>query len=130
MVRISDARMSRTAYGTVVLHVAPESAAGGPLALVRNGDPIVLDVPARRIELDVPTEELSRRAGSPTAQAAYAAPASGWGSTRTCSTCCRPIEVPISTSSLVGEGIGSAANRTDGPRVARVATSYGVLGRL
>ena len=48
MVRISDARMSGTAYGTVVLHVSPESAAGGPLALVRDGDEIELDVASRR----------------------------------------------------------------------------------
>ncbi|MCS6922732.1 MAG: dihydroxy-acid dehydratase, partial [Elioraea sp.] len=61
MVRISDARMSGTAYGTVVLHVAPEAAAGGPLALVRDGDPIELDVEARRLELLVPAEELERR---------------------------------------------------------------------
>ena len=78
MVRISDARMSGTAYGTVVLHVAPEAAAGGPLALVRNGDRIVLDVPARRIELDVPAAELALRSGSAAAQAGYAAPTSGW----------------------------------------------------
>jgi L-arabonate dehydrase len=64
MVRISDARMSGTAYGTVVLHVAPEAAAGGPLALVRNGDWIRLDVEARELELEVPEEELAqRRAG-------------------------------------------------------------------
>ena len=61
MVRISDARMSGTAYGTVVLHVAPEAAAGGPLALVRNGDWIRLDVEARELELEVPEEELARR---------------------------------------------------------------------
>jgi L-arabonate dehydrase len=61
MVRISDARMSGTAYGTVVLHVTPESAAGGALALVRDGDMIELNVPERRLELDVPDEELSRR---------------------------------------------------------------------
>ena len=61
MVRISDARMSGTAYGTVVLHIAPESAAGGPLAFVRDGDAILLDVPARKLELDVPDEELRRR---------------------------------------------------------------------
>ena len=61
MVRVSDGRMSGTAYGTVVLHVAPESAAGGPLALVRTGDPIVLDVPARRLDVDVPSDELARR---------------------------------------------------------------------
>ena len=61
MVRISDARMSGTAYGTVVLHVCPEAAAGGPLALVRDGDMIELDVEARRLHLGVPDEELARR---------------------------------------------------------------------
>lgn len=61
MVRVSDARMSGTAYGTVVLHVAPEAAAGGPLALVRDGDMIELDVAARRLHLEVPEEELARR---------------------------------------------------------------------
>jgi dihydroxy-acid dehydratase len=61
MVRISDARMSGTAYGTVVLHIAPESAVGGPLALVRDGDPITLDVPARRLTLDVDARELAMR---------------------------------------------------------------------
>jgi dihydroxy-acid dehydratase len=60
-VRISDARMSGTAYGTVVLHTAPEAAAGGPLALVRDGDMIELDVPARRLHLDVDEAELERR---------------------------------------------------------------------
>jgi dihydroxy-acid dehydratase len=61
MVRISDARMSGTAYGTVVLHVCPEAAAGGPLALVKEGDFIELDVEARRLHLDVSDEELARR---------------------------------------------------------------------
>ena len=61
MVRISDARMSGTAFGTVVLHIAPESADGGPLAIVQTGDFIVLDVPARRIHLDIPAEEFDRR---------------------------------------------------------------------
>ena len=61
MVRISDARMSGTSYGACVLHVAPESHVGGPLALVRDGDDIALDVPARRIELLVDAAELERR---------------------------------------------------------------------
>ncbi|MCW5661551.1 MAG: dihydroxy-acid dehydratase [Burkholderiaceae bacterium] len=61
MVRISDARMSGTAYGTVVLHTAPEAAAGGPLALVQNGDLVELDVPKRRLHLHVSDEELARR---------------------------------------------------------------------
>ncbi|MFP8968478.1 L-arabinonate dehydratase [Pokkaliibacter sp. CJK22405] len=61
MVRISDARMSGTAYGTVVLHTSPEAAAGGPLAVVKNGDMIELDVPNRKIHLDIPEEELRAR---------------------------------------------------------------------
>ena len=60
MVRISDGRMSGTAYGTVVLHVTPEAAVGGPLALVRSGDCITLDVPSRSLTLDVPDAELAR----------------------------------------------------------------------
>ena len=74
VVRISDARMSGTAYGTVVLHVAPESAEGGPLALVRSGDMIELDVPGRRLHVDVPEEELARR------RAAWTAPAPAYDS--------------------------------------------------
>jgi dihydroxy-acid dehydratase len=61
MVRISDARMSGTAYGTVVLHVAPEAAQGGPLAVVRTGDFIEVDVAGRRLHLDIPAEELAAR---------------------------------------------------------------------
>lgn len=61
MVRISDARMSGTAYGTVVLHTSPEAAAGGPLAVVRTGDMIELDVESRRLHLDIPDAELAAR---------------------------------------------------------------------
>ena len=61
MVRISDARMSGTAYGTVVLHVAPEARAGGPLAVVREGDWIELDADAGRLHLDIPDKELADR---------------------------------------------------------------------
>jgi dihydroxy-acid dehydratase len=61
MVRISDARMSGTAYGTVCLHTSPEAAAGGPLAIVQDGDMIELDVPARRLHLDVSEAEIARR---------------------------------------------------------------------
>ncbi|HXL96557.1 MAG TPA: IlvD/Edd family dehydratase [Streptosporangiaceae bacterium] len=75
MVRVCDGRMSGTAYGTVVLHVAPEAAAGGPLALVRTGDVISLDVAARRIDLDVPAAELARRTPS---TVGFANPARGW----------------------------------------------------
>lgn len=78
MVRISDGRMSGTAYGTVVLHVAPEAAAGGPLAKVRTGDPIVLDVANRRLDVDIPDDELMARPDAPAAVEAYAAPRRGW----------------------------------------------------
>ena len=61
MIRISDARMSGTAYGTVILHTSPEAAVGGPLAAVRTGDMIEVDVPGRRIHLDIPDEELAAR---------------------------------------------------------------------
>jgi dihydroxy-acid dehydratase len=78
MVRICDGRMSGTAYGTVVLHVAPEAAAGGPLAKVRTGDMIVLDVPGRRLDVDVPAAELNAREPAPAAVSAFAAPRRGW----------------------------------------------------
>lgn len=78
MVRISDARMSGTAYGTVVLHVAPEAAAGGPLALVREGDMITLDVEARLLQLEVSDEELERRRAEGDPNDTYAKPARGW----------------------------------------------------
>jgi dihydroxy-acid dehydratase len=78
MVRVCDGRMSGTAYGTVVLHVTPEAAAGGPLALVRTGDVIVLDVEARRIDVEVPADELSRRTPDEATVAAFADPARGW----------------------------------------------------
>ena len=78
MVRVCDGRMSGTAYGTVVLHVAPEAAAGGPLALVRTGDVISLDVQARRVDLEVPAGELARRTPSPATLAGFASPRRGW----------------------------------------------------
>jgi dihydroxy-acid dehydratase len=64
MVRLSDARMSGTAYGTIVLHISPESAIGGPLALVRNGDRMRLSVKERRLDLLVSEDELQRRKGA------------------------------------------------------------------
>jgi dihydroxy-acid dehydratase len=67
MVRISDARMSGTSYGACVLHVSPESHIGGPLALVREGDMVELDVPGRRLDLAIPAEELARRRAAWTA---------------------------------------------------------------
>ncbi len=75
MVRVSDARMSGTAYGTVVLHAAPEAAAGGPLALVRDGDEIELDADAGRVDLLVDPDELQRRR---TSWAPPELPARGW----------------------------------------------------
>jgi dihydroxy-acid dehydratase len=78
MVRICDGRMSGTAYGTVVLHVAPEAAADGPLALVQTGDYIVLDIPSRRLELDVAATELTARTPSAATVDAYARPTRGW----------------------------------------------------
>ena len=78
MVRVCDGRMSGTAYGTVVLHVAPEAAAGGPLAKVRTGDVISLDVTGRRIDVELPDGELEAREPSTAAAAAYADPPRGW----------------------------------------------------
>ena len=78
MVRICDGRMSGTAYGTVVLHVSPEAAAGGPLALVRTGDMVVLDLAGRRLDIDITAEELAARLPSEIAAAAYANPKRGW----------------------------------------------------
>ena len=78
MVRICDGRMSGTAYGTVVLHVAPEAAAGGPLALVRTGDFVILDVAARRLDIDIPAEELAARSPDQATVSAYAQPTRGW----------------------------------------------------
>jgi dihydroxy-acid dehydratase len=76
MVRVSDGRMSGTAYGTVVLHGAPEMTMGGPIALVRDGDEIVLDVDARRIDLLVDGAELGRRRAALPARTG--APMRGW----------------------------------------------------
>jgi dihydroxy-acid dehydratase len=78
MVRVCDGRMSGTAYGTVVLHVAPEAAAGGPLDRVRDGDWITLDVEGRRLTVHVPDEELAAREPSEALRAALARPVRGW----------------------------------------------------
>jgi dihydroxy-acid dehydratase len=78
IVRICDGRMSGTAYGTVVLHVTPEAAAGGPLALVRTGDWIELDVRDRRLDLDVPADELASRMPNQATVDGYANPRRGW----------------------------------------------------
>lgn len=78
MVRICDGRMSGTAYGTVILHVVPEAAVGGPLALVRTGDTISLDVRNRRLDLDVAPDELASREPSTAMRDGLAAPTRGW----------------------------------------------------
>jgi dihydroxyacid dehydratase/phosphogluconate dehydratase len=78
MVRISDARMSGTAYGTVILHVAPEAAAGGPLAFIRTGDLVTVDVENRVLSFAVSDEELQSRSQTPASEAAYASPKRGW----------------------------------------------------
>jgi dihydroxy-acid dehydratase len=78
MVRVCDGRMSGTAYGTVVLHVSPEAAAGGPLGLVQNGDIIILDVQARLIAIDISDEELAKRKPLTPQEAGYARPLRGY----------------------------------------------------
>jgi dihydroxyacid dehydratase/phosphogluconate dehydratase len=78
MVRVCDGRMSGTAYGTVVLHVTPEAAAGGPLAVVETGDVIRLDVAARRIDVEVPDDDLARRTLNEQTLAGFANPVRGW----------------------------------------------------
>ncbi|MBY3791519.1 dihydroxy-acid dehydratase [Rhodococcus fascians] len=78
MVRISDGRMSGTAYGTVVLHVSPESAADGPLARIRTGDVVVLDVAARRLDVEITDSEWLERTHDSSTAEAYAAPSRGW----------------------------------------------------
>jgi dihydroxy-acid dehydratase len=78
MVRICDGRMSGTAYGTVVLHVSPEAADGGPLGLVQTGDVIELDVESRRLDVDITPDELLRRRPSAAVLGGYAAPTRGW----------------------------------------------------
>jgi dihydroxy-acid dehydratase len=78
MVRICDGRMSGTAYGTVVLHVAPEAAAGGPLAVVQTGDFIVLDVAARTLNIDISDDKLAKRTPNTATTQAFASPDRGW----------------------------------------------------
>jgi L-arabonate dehydrase len=94
MVRISDARMSGTAYGTVVLHTAPEAAAGGPLAIVQNGDMIELNVPERRLQLLISDEELQARLAKWTARRLPCRRATG---SSTSTMCCRPTKAPTWT---------------------------------
>ena len=120
MVRISDARMSGTGYGTVVLHVAPESAAGGPLAAVADGDEIVLDTPARRLDLCVAPRRdrpAPRPRGPPPSPPTGAATAAS-----TSTTCCRPTPAPTSTCSATVPA--RPATRPEGPTATE---PYGLL---
>ena len=78
MVRICDGRMSGTAYGTVVLHVTPEAADGGPLGLVQTGDWISLDVRGKRLDLEVPADELAKRTPNKATLDGFAKPRRGW----------------------------------------------------
>jgi dihydroxy-acid dehydratase len=78
MVRVCDGRMSGTAYGTVVLHVSPEAAAGGPLNRVRDGDWITLDVDGRSLDVDVPPAEFAARPPSLSMVDSLARPRRGW----------------------------------------------------
>ena len=78
LVRVCDGRMSGTAYGTVVLHVAPEAAAGGPLGLLRNGDIIILDVDARTLAVDLSDSVLAERSLPLETANSFAAPKRGW----------------------------------------------------
>ena len=106
MVRISDARMSGTAYGTVVLHTSPEAARGGPLAVVRTGDMIELDVPSRRLHLDVSDAELARAARGLDAAGRRGRTAAMPSSTTT--TSAGPTPAPTSTSSRAAAATPSA----------------------
>ena len=118
MVRVSDARMSGTGYGTVVLHVAPESAVGGPLLAVDDGDEILLDVSARRLDLCVAPEEISRRlerATTPRASRTSAATAASISST-----CCRPTPGPTSMCSATVPG-RTTQSHTDSWKAGSVA---------
>ena len=113
MVRISDARMSGTAYGTVVLHTAPEAAAGGPLALVRDGDMIELDVDKRRLHLGVTDDELAVRRKAWKAPEPLDGDAAISGSMSIM--CCRPIAAATWISWSASAARRSPGNRTEGP---------------
>ena len=100
LLRISDARMSGTSYGAVVLHVAPESAVGGPLALVQTGDRIRLDVESRTLDLLIDEAELERRRASWTPPGTQGSSAATGSSTRTM--CCRQTRAATSISCAGG----------------------------
>jgi L-arabonate dehydrase len=111
MVRISDARMSGTAYGTVVLHTSPEAARGGPLAVVRSGDFIELDVANRRLHLDISDEELKARLAA--WKPAVEPPGSGATRSFTTTTSRAPTRARTWTSSSAAVATPSPAKATD-----------------
>ena len=119
MVRICDGRMSGTAYGTVVLHVAPEAADGGPLGLVRTGDIIELDVPARRLDVEVAPEELRRREPAAAADGRVRGPVPRLGAPL-----CRPR-----APGRPGRGPGFPGRGQRSPGVARVALTASATRR-
>ena len=125
MVRISDARMSGTAYGTCVLHVAPESFAGGPLALVQTGDTITLDVPNRRLDLHVSEDELAARR-SPGCPESSPPPAATSACSRATSP--RPTRAATSTSSTAPAASPSPRSIDDRPPWDVVVVGAGILG--
>lgn len=110
MVRISDARMSGTGYGTCVLHVAPEASVGGPLALVRTGDLVRVDVPSRSLDLLVDEAELERRRA---AWQPRSRPPPGAGYGCTASTYCRPTRARTWTSSSAAAAAPRPVTHTD-----------------
>jgi dihydroxyacid dehydratase/phosphogluconate dehydratase len=114
MVRISDARMSGTAYGTVILHVAPEAAAGGPLGIVQDGDFIELDAYAGKLQLDISEEEMQRRLAERAKVLAERKPemAGGYQSC-TWTACCRPTKAATSTSWSAAVARPCPSTRTD-----------------
>jgi hypothetical protein len=127
MVRICDGRMSGTAYGTVVLHVTPEAADDGPLARVRTGDMVVLDVDGRRLDVDVPAAELAARRPGEAMTERLARPGAA-GSSCTCAPSWARTPAPTSTSSSAAAATRSPASRTDPTRAdhAVVVTWSGV----
>jgi len=116
MVRICDGRMSGTAYGTVVLHVTPEVAAGGPLGRVQTGDYVILDVAARRLDVDVPAAELAGRRPSAAMAAGFAAPRRA-GSDCTSIMSCRLTPALTWTSCSAPAARQSPATRTEPGRL-------------
>ena len=122
MVRISDARMSGTAYGTVVLHSCPESAAGGPLAFVKDGDEIELDVAGRKLNLHVSDQEMANRArGFKSITGGY----TGYQKSLRRTMCCRRTRARILASWSAAAATPSHVKATEGAGLAALAQGSG-----